>query len=267
MLTCTPSGKSAMLLAPGGSYRHEVWKIKDTSHLIDSYDSAGCMTKQMQKRGRCWRCRARETLARIQPRWRSRAAAKAQAQLLKPRAPPDAQHSARSRPPRSVTGSIMAEVAQFCEITGGTPEQAAFFLSMAGNNVDNAIAAFFENDGGMGQPSAMQGVEDVVESTPASPQPSISCRFCSESFGAHADLATAPQAPSRPAPSPAPARQPPPAQAPPPAKRSAPAKGNITSLSDLNKGGDDSDDEDAPTEWFAGGHKRCEAAKAQSRLS
>lgn len=55
----------------------------------------------------------------------------------------------------------------------------------------------------------------------------------------------------------APQRQPPPAQAPPPAKRSAPAKGNVRSLSDFNKGNDDGDSEDEPTEWFTGGQKRC----------
>lgn len=56
----------------------------------------------------------------------------------------------------------MAEVAQFCEITGATAEQAAFFLSMSGNNLDNAVSSFFENDGGMGA-GAMQGVEDASE--------------------------------------------------------------------------------------------------------
>lgn len=60
----------------------------------------------------------------------------------------------------------MSEVAQFLEITGATPEQASFFLSLAGNNVDAAIASFFENDGDMAG-AAMDGVEEGVAETSA----------------------------------------------------------------------------------------------------
>lgn len=131
------------------------------------------------------------------------------------------------------------KVASFCDITGASPEQAAFFLEGCNWDLDNAVSSFLDEDShGQSGPSdnvtaPRDKVEEVEEAPPSRPSnPGASLGGSSARGGSSRSSGRG--------------------------RNSKPSNSRIKTFSELNRASqddNDDDDDDEPNEYYTGGEK------------